>query len=1189
MSAVIDIDGVLCSVEDFKLDLLPEYMKDWRIGGITDPLGQLVTWLWNQIKGAFDWVIMKVWQFLVDVRDTLVRTLTPVIGAVSTFVGGLINTLSSAVSSLSSWLTTAIGTVTRTLGNIGATLAASFSSVLSSISSGLSSLWGQITSAVGSIINTLGSWAGKIYGWIQGIPGAISGFIESARAFIVDAIGRIIGFWGGVWNAIKGGVDWVVTGLSAGLSQLLAGLTNLGSIVSGWIQNLGRAISAGLTTIGASIAGIAATLSSAFSGLVSSLTGIWNTFAGTISAALSGIGQTVTTAADGIVRNFESAFDGAQNIIGETMKTVFGGLGTFFQDPLRFLREGFDTIADIIDLWVGQVIYALTGSKPEPGENVVMSFLSGIGDSVKGAIEGFFKYREQILMPQVPEQHRTADAMEGVLETWVNQANTVFIVLQAAMVAAEIASFTMAKTGVAFSAEMPSYRAIMDTTMGMLTDQFEISLRQPLRYRWNRAFLPKIPEEEMLVLGFRMGELGSDQLFDYLEQLGYHEVFHETIAAKYTTYPRLVYPGDPGFRLVQRGKVTEEDFLNYAKWQGWRESDAKLMWQVIYEGPPMGTLFQLYWRGLLKQQKGASEVTDLLRWLGYSPDMCEKMFELSKVIPGLGDLIHIAVREAFPEGEKGAVVPKFTRIVETEQHFEQYMAWAQKQGLSPYWAQAQWWAHWILPDLTRVFKAYFMGRINEEQMKRLVVYHDFNPDVRPGFDKSELDMVYATQYELPSRIQARWLLRWKVLDKKEYATLFKVLGFGNFVGKEALVAYDNSKLSLSVDDLVEAEYRNALLEERTMVRSSYMTMYKEGMVRISELQGVLTKLYFLDDEIKYLTAAAIVNRQVDLYKDYSAEVIRANAELAITDAETKKELEEYIKDPEVLRDIMGTLALRKLRVLLGRIRTESATTIDRLLDLYEDGFIEEGAVRSAIAQYTGDAKLSEKEVELIVDQSRYRRTRTFKKWAYNALVKMYRRGQIDQGKFTAEAMKLGIPKEMIDALIEGEAKYYELTPASILWYSTYVEIPEDILKKKLDRMGVPADDAAVLLAYNRLAPTTDERAKVVTDVIDAYADGYMTVDDLEEWLVKCGKRPEEVKVLLTHAEADQWKNVNTLRFDTIRQLFRSGLIEGKAYLDGCIALGMSKDMAVEHLQYDYAYYRKEWMPKAIFDYAGSIG
>ncbi|MCK4300850.1 MAG: hypothetical protein KAX80_15010, partial [Planctomycetes bacterium] len=81
-------------------------------------------------------------------------------------------------------------------------------------------------------------------------------------------------------------------------------------------------------------------------------------------------------------------------------------------------------------------------------------------------------------------------------------------------------------------------------------------------------------------------------------------------------------------------------------------------------------------------------------------------------VPGVGDLVRFAVREAFPDA------------VGFEAHYVRMSTWMAQQGYDQYFADAFWTAHWIIPSIGQADTMLHRGTITEEEHTALYILND---------------------------------------------------------------------------------------------------------------------------------------------------------------------------------------------------------------------------------------------------------------------------------------------------------------------------------------------------------------------------------------------------------------------------------------------------------------------------------
>jgi len=169
---------------------------------------------------------------------------------------------------------------------------------------------------------------------------------------------------------------------------------------------------------------------------------------------------------------------------------------------------------------------------------------------------------------------------------------------------------------------------------------------------------------------------------------------------------------------ASRNILPDAEYKLAMKENGYNETWADMWRMQSYEHPNFAMITQLHWRGLLDEP-----MYDMLMHLaGYHPAMVDTMFELTKVIPPLSDLINMAVREAFGDHSY-------------EQQMPALVEWGGKQGLSPEWVQKYWYAHWDRIPLTQMYSNLWRGYWDKDEFDRMLRIKDVHPDDREAIYK----------------------------------------------------------------------------------------------------------------------------------------------------------------------------------------------------------------------------------------------------------------------------------------------------------------------------------------------------------------------------------------------------------------------------------------------------------------------
>ena len=188
---------------------------------------------------------------------------------------------------------------------------------------------------------------------------------------------------------------------------------------------------------------------------------------------------------------------------------------------------------------------------------------------------------------------------------------------------------------------------------------------------------------------------------------------------------------------------------------------SKYMYNYILQPyiPREDDLKRFLWRGRITEQ----DYREMLRYQGYSKRWVDSFVELTHEIPPPSDLVRFVVREVglMPEDYP---TPDF------------FLDAMRKWGYEDYWSRAYWWSHWELPAFRQLQEAYFRGIISESELREFIKWHDYSPEPRPGISKSDQEIMFQLIFKMPDKLDARWMRRWGIIDSDEHRDLLKYDG-----------------------------------------------------------------------------------------------------------------------------------------------------------------------------------------------------------------------------------------------------------------------------------------------------------------------------------------------------------------------------------------------------------------------------
>ena len=405
--------------------------------------------------------------------------------------------------------------------------------------------------------------------------------------------------------------------------------------------------------------------------------------------------------------------------------------------------------------------------------------------------------------------------------------------------------------------------------------------------------------------------------------------------------------------------------------------------------------------------------------------------------------------------------------------------------------------------------------------------------------------------DIPQRIDARWMYKWGIIDDRQLWRIVTARGM-------------HPKW---VDTITVAECMNALQEERTFARTGVINVFKEGFTDLSGLEKTLSHLTdveilgkkypvkFLKGEVKLLSLRAKYDRVIDIMRDYFRNQLRAVSEHIISYDEMIKNLKDEIKliatslnltnlkiDEEYFKPYKHVAETYKTIRTIDRIRYWTRYMLYRLLQRFSEGFMSKEEFENIINDIVRRGKLTKEEHEYFTIIAQFMYEGFYKRALADGVLRKLSRGIISEEEAKQRLMELGLTSEVAEALIEKYAKTYTLSISTLLSYADEVLIPEELLKKKMELMGVPEDEREIILQVFKIRPIKDEISKVIRRLIDSYIEGYMEEDALIKELRKLGKRDEEIQLIVTFARIEKALEIYKLRIDAILNKVKRGAI-----------------------------------------------
>jgi len=372
--------------------------------------------------------------------------------------------------------------------------------------------------------------------------------------------------------------------------------------------------------------------------------------------------------------------------------------------------------------------------------------------------------------------------------------------------------------------------------------------------------------------------------------------------------------------------------------QGWTEEWIVAWQKVVARTADLSELYNLAWRQNWTLSTWHQE-TDKL---GYQREVSDQLWELKERIPGPGDLISMAVREAFhPE-----LVAKYHYMDNFPPEFAE---WMEKQGYSREWAEKYWTAHWVLPSITLGFEMmHRLDEVGEAEIRDLLR----TADIAPVWH----DPIIKVSYSPYTRVDVRRMHALGVITDDELIKAYTDLG------------YDTEHAT----NMARFTILYNMEEERTASRTDIINAYRDGAIG-------------RDGAVDYLRSIGYSEMWANYYLDH--EDLAAHRKVVA--AETDLIGDQYVAgeiDRTTAITRLGELGLasKQVQLLLAewdiKIRSKVARpTVSQLKRFFKDGLIDSRRYRTELEhrgyspEYAGwyiANTLNEMQAEAVAEQER---------------------------------------------------------------------------------------------------------------------------------------------------------------------------------------------------------------------------
>lgn len=231
------------------------------------------------------------------------------------------------------------------------------------------------------------------------------------------------------------------------------------------------------------------------------------------------------------------------------------------------------------------------------------------------------------------------------------------------------------------------------------------------------------------------------------------------------------------------------------------------------------TVRTLYLRGVLTED----QMFMRMRELGYTDTRIKEMVQSWDIIPGPSDLFHLVAKEAFE--------PQMIQLMGLLDEFPvEQVDWLKKQGISEFWAQKYWAAHWEQPSIMQGYEMLHRDVIGLDELDML-----FKTVEIPPYWRDKLTKIAYMPY---TRVDTRRMHDLGILTDEQLIRAYKDQG------------YDEER-ALNMARFTVAYNQQA---NKDLTKGEILTGYKEKVVSHDDASDLLQQAGYSVDEADYILA-----------------------------------------------------------------------------------------------------------------------------------------------------------------------------------------------------------------------------------------------------------------------------------------------------------------------------------------------
>ncbi len=609
---------------------------------------------------------------------------------------------------------------------------------------------------------------------------------------------------------------WVLEWLQFIFQQLLQWLADtIGSLID-WVATLLQSLSQWLANAIKAVLDLITSWMTAVADFVGSLL---ETIGDTVLKLFQRFADATQGVLDKVANYISDVFASIQTLAGDVIDAVSGWIDSVANEITNLIDRGIDAISTIVTR-VKEGIISGIDSLIEFVLQSVDTLVRKIEDAFDVSFEGIGRFLAQVAekLGDIGAGFKEAalGAVEGLLEGDIK------------LWGGSLGSFEAGLKKIEATSTPTQIAEATQTLTRLGSDSFDPKqVKKFIEQEWgqfisDKGFLATVLHSVLAIVGILMFLLSAAQVNAQVNLQVYAKEF-----------PFALMDAETSARAWRRGFIDKDTARDQLQRAGFSKDRADIMLNVTEIFPAPVDSFAMWHREIAKE----AELDDVLKAQGFNEAWATRMKEASFIIPPVGDIITMAVREAFSP-----------QIAERFGQFEDFPAdfskWAQAQGLTEEWAKRYWAAHWALPSPRQGFEMLHRGVIDESDLNLLMRALDVMPFWR--------DKLTAIAFSPFTRVDIRRMHKVGVLTEPEVNRAYKDIGYNEDKAKRLTDFTIALNAPASADDEVELT---------TLSRSSIVNFFGDGLLERQRAVTMLTDLGYSTDAANLFLSSAELDEE----------------------------------------------------------------------------------------------------------------------------------------------------------------------------------------------------------------------------------------------------------------------------------------------------------------------------------------